>query len=67
MNRRKMLTGFAAAAALPTFLSSTSLHAQSQSPAMGDAEKKHAEDTRRSARCRWPQTASRPRRRPTGW
>ncbi|RFB88780.1 hypothetical protein B5K11_25335 [Rhizobium leguminosarum bv. trifolii] len=47
MNRRKTLTGFAAAAALPTLMSSTFVHAQSHSPAMGDAEKKHAEDTKK--------------------
>ncbi|MBB4483231.1 hypothetical protein GGE46_005852 [Rhizobium etli] len=42
-----MLTGLAAATALPTLLSSTFVHAQSHSPAMGDAEKKHAEDTKK--------------------
>ncbi|WP_342585737.1 hypothetical protein [Rhizobium acidisoli] len=54
MNRRKMLTGFAAAAALPTLLSSTFVHAQSHSPAMGDAEKKHAEDTKKVGSLSWP-------------
>jgi putative membrane protein len=47
MNRRKLLTAAAAAAALPALLSSPSALAQSQSPAMGDAEKKHAEDTKK--------------------
>jgi len=47
MNRRNMLTTVAAAAALPAIFSSTSVLAQSQSPAIGDAEKKHAENTKK--------------------
>jgi len=46
MNRRNMLTAVVAAATLPAILSSTAAFAQAASVA-GDAEKKHAEDTKK--------------------
>lgn len=46
MNRRNMLKVAAAATTLPALLASTSVFAQSAA-AMGDAEKKHAEDTKK--------------------
>lgn len=46
MNRRTMLTAVAAAAALPALLSSTATFAQTAA-APGDAERKHADDTKK--------------------
>ncbi len=46
MNRRAMLTAVAAATALPALLSSTATFAQA-SMAPSDAEKKHADDTKK--------------------
>jgi putative membrane protein len=46
MNRRTMITAVAAIAAVPTLLASTSAFAQT-STAMGEAEKKHAEATKK--------------------
>jgi len=46
MNRRTMLTAVAAAATLPTLLSSTATFAQTAA-APGEAEKKHARDTKK--------------------
>ena len=47
MNRRTMLTAVAAAAALPALLSSTTSFAQTAAAAPGEAEKKHAGDTKK--------------------